>query len=179
MFDSIIETYNDFNASLAEMPEWFQSLFGSDAMGMFINGGVKTLIVGFFGWLVATTFEYRHFASIKRREKKHSHISLSTMGNVQNQKSNGVLLTGSVMVSHDFFRTLIIMIRKIIGGNVSMYERLTDRGRREAIVRLKEEAELRGIKEVINIRFDTVKISARFLSGVAMTAYGTGIKETN
>lgn len=178
MIDSIIETYEEFNASLAKMPDWFQSIFGGHVSDMFINGGVKTLIVGFLGWSIASFFEYRHFSSIRKREEAHNHISLSTRNVHDHTDTDGVLLVGSVMVSHDFFRTLIIVIRKVIGGNVSLYERLAARGRREAIVRLKEEAELRGIKEVINIRFDTVKISARFLSGVAMTVYGTGLKDS-
>ena len=177
MWDRLVETYHDFNATLAEMPEWFQSLFGSHASDFILQGIGQTFLVGFFGWSVATFFERRHFKDIEQRENALKSIRLSTNKSTKKQDANCVLLTGSVMVSHDLFRTLIIMIRKIIGGNVSLYERLSSRGRREAILRLKEEAQLRGIDEVINIRLDSVKISARFLSGIAMTATGTGIKE--
>lgn len=81
-----------------------------------------------------------------------------------------------MVVAHDYFRTLIIFLRNIVGGNIKPYERLVERGRGEALIRLKEEAELRGIDKVINVRFTTNSISGRFLHAVEMVVYGTGIK---
>ena len=86
------------------------------------------------------------------------------------------LLIGSVVVAHDYFRTLLIFFRKIIGGNIRPYERLVQRGRREALIRLKEEADLRGIDKVVNVRFTTSTVSGRFLHAIEMVAYGTGVK---
>lgn len=175
--DEYLEKIRKFNEGLAQMPEWAQFLYGGDNLwDVFLNNGIKALIVGFVGWLIATLFEYRHFHHIRKREKKLKHITLTTTKKPANVDVEVALITGSVMVSHDFFRTLIIMIRKIIGGNVELYERLTARGRREAILRLKAEAQLRGIDHVINLRLNTVRLSARFLSGIAVTVSGTGVK---
>jgi uncharacterized protein YbjQ (UPF0145 family) len=87
------------------------------------------------------------------------------------------LIIGSVVVSHDFFRTLLIQIRKIIGGNIINYERLLQRGRREAFIRMQEEAKIRGFKKIINVRFGSSHIAGRFLPAIELTAYGTGVKE--
>ena len=75
-----------------------------------------------------------------------------------------------------FILLLIIFFRRVVGGNIQPYERLVERGRREALIRLKEEAELRGIDKVINVRFTTNAITGRFLHAIEMVAYGTGVR---
>jgi len=64
----------------------------------------------------------------------------------------------------------------IFGGRVSSYESLLDRGRREAILRMKESA--KGASEIVNVRIETSSISKndnRGIGSIEVYAYGTAI----
>ena len=60
------------------------------------------------------------------------------------------------------------------------YESLLDRGRREAILRMKEQAIAWGATQVINVRLETSSIGkqtgGKGLVSIEVIAYGTGIK---
>jgi len=157
--------------------DWFDDYSVLSIWDMVVANGLQLITVGVGGWLLATWFERRHFKSMRERELPLQNISVSTSKRVSSCEPEGVtLLIGSVVVAHDYFRTLVIFIRKVVGGNVRPYERLVQRGRREALIRLKEEADLRGIDKVINVRFTTNSVSGRFLQAVEMVAYGTGVR---
>lgn len=172
------EVIQEFEQGMSKMPEWFQTFFGGNSFwDMILNNGLQVFGIGLFGWLLASWFERRHLASISAREIPLQSIRVNTSKHLPDCEPEGcTLLIGSVVVAHDYFRTLIIIIRRFIGGNIKPYERLVQRGRREAMIRLKEEAELRGIDQVINIRFGTSTVSGRFLHAIEMVAYGTGIR---
>jgi uncharacterized protein YbjQ (UPF0145 family) len=172
------EVIQEFNQKMGDMPEWFQSVFGGNNIwDMMLSNSLQVFGVGLAGWLLAGWFERRHIRSMSIREIPLQHISINNFKDHPPCEPEGcTLLIGSVVVAHDYFRTLIIIIRRLIGGNIKPYERLVERGRREALIRLKEEADLRGIDKLINIRFGTTSVSGRFLHAVEMVAYGTGIR---
>ena len=172
------EVIREFEEGMARTPEWFQDWFGGNTFwDMLIGNSLQVIGIGLAGWLLASWFERRHLRSLSAREAPLQHILINTSKHHGSCEPEAcTLLIGSVVVAHDYFRTLIIVIRRLIGGNISPYERLVQRGRREALIRLKEEADLRGVDKVINIRFGTTAISGRFLHAVEMVAYGMGIR---
>ena len=159
-------------------PEWVQYLFGGDSFwDLMIVNSLQVFGLALAGWLVASWFERRHLRALDIREEPLQRIRVNTAKHIPSCEPEGcTLLIGSVVVAHDYFRTFFIAMRRLIGGNIKPYERLVLRGRREALIRLKEEADLRGIDRVINIRFGTSTISGRFLHAIETVAYGTGIK---
>lgn len=175
------DVIQEFDQSMAKAPGWLQDLLGGNNFwDMFLSNGFKFIGVGLAGWLLASWLERLHLRSISAREIPLNNILVTTSKCPPPGEPEGcTLLVGSVVVAHDYFRTLIIAIRRLIGGNIKPYERLVQRGRREALVRLKEEADLLGIDKVINIRFDTTTVSGRFLHAIETIAYGTGIKTIN
>ena len=65
----------------------------------------------------------------------------------------------------------------LVGGRVTVYESLMDRARREAILRMKEEAG--SCDMIINTRLETMTISNtsnKSTGTVELLAYGTAIK---
>jgi len=172
------EVVREFEQGMARTPEWFQDWFGGDTLwDMLLSNGLQVGGIGLAGWLLASWFERRHLRSLSAREAPLQHIRINTSKHHASCEPEAcTLLIGSVVVAHDYFRTLIIAIRRLIGGNISPYERLVQRGRREALIRLKEEADLCGVDKIINIRFGTTAISGRFLHAIEMVAYGTGIR---
>ena len=86
------------------------------------------------------------------------------------------LVTGSVVISVDYFKRILAGLRNIFGGQVSAYETLVDRARREAILRMKEKCPK--ATQLINLRIETSSISKgakQQVGSVEVLAYGTAI----
>ena len=89
-----------------------------------------------------------------------------------------LLVTGSVVISVDYFKRLLALLRSIVGGRITAYETLLDRARREAILRMKEEAAKHNAHIIYNIRLETASISknaAGNIGSVEVFSYGTAI----
>ena len=90
------------------------------------------------------------------------------------------MVMGSVVVSHDHFKRFLAQLRIIVGGRIKSYEPLLDRARREAVLRMKEQALARGHNTVVNIRLETSRLAnsrrgGKGTAGVEMLAYGTAL----
>ena len=145
-----------------------------------ISGGWPGLIMSLLylalGWGTAFWLERRHFQDIEQRERKLAHIHITMTDPKTNQAGMGAMHMGSAVVAHDLFRRLFIALKKVFGGNVRHYERLVERGRREAILRLKEQASASGASEIQNIRLQTTNIkSGGIVRAVEVLAYGTSV----
>lgn len=128
--------------------------------------------------------EQRHFRSIIAREKLLSDLPAiaSKFPPAGLPPPATHLVCGSVVVSADYFKRLLARLRNVIGGRVKSYESLLDRARREAILRMKEEAEKLGATMVFNIKLETASISKgrkKTVGAVEVLAYGTAIIPSN
>lgn len=88
-----------------------------------------------------------------------------------------VMLSGSVVVASDFFRLLVASLRKVVGGNYVAHERLLERARRHALIKLKQQASEQGVRMVFNLRYGTARISdprRGEATQVEVLAWGTG-----
>lgn len=122
--------------------------------------------------------EVSHFKSIQKREQTLRHIpAIATKIPDPTMRARETqLVTGSVVISVDYFKRFIASLRNLIGGKVTSYETLLDRARREAILRMKEEAQALGAKLVFNIKLETASISQGqrgAIGSVEVLAYGT------
>ena len=172
------DAIREIEQGMATAPEWAQDLFGGNTFwDMLLSNGLQVFGVGLAGWLLAVWFERRHLRSLSARELPLQNIRVNNLKNPPPcEPEASTLVIGSVVVAHDYFRTIVITVKRLIGGNIGHYERLVQRGRREALIRLKEEADLRGLDMLINVRFGTSTISGSFLHAIEMVAYGTGIR---
>ena len=134
------------------------------------------------GYGAGTLTERYHYRSLERREKALIGLPVVT-GEVKflaEAPTNPQLVTGSVVVSIDYFKRLMAILRNFFGGRVAAYESLVDRARREAILRLKEEAVEAGADIVINLRLETAAIGfnanhQRQVGSIEAIAYGTAV----
>jgi len=132
------------------------------------------------GYLFGQYFERRHYKSILKREKGSLHVPLLTLKTAPSglKSCDAALVTGSVVVSVDYFKRFLAGLRTIVGGRVKSYESLVDRARREAILRMKEQAIDRGAIVVTNVRIETSSISkgqGNAIGSIEVLAYGTAI----
>ncbi len=133
------------------------------------------------GYFIGNHRERKHYANIKQREKKILHVPVMSWGAKQNlpYAHDAEMFVGSVVVANDYFKTISAGLRNLVGGRVTVYETLIDRGRREAMLRMKESAIEWGASQVINVRFETSNIAGQGQAGmgaVEIMAYGTGIR---
>ncbi|MCK4866185.1 MAG: YbjQ family protein [Gammaproteobacteria bacterium] len=124
--------------------------------------------------------ETKHYKSIIKREKELNSIpAVATKILVPARNDlRSQLVTGSVVISIDYFKRFIAGLRNIFGGRVTSYETLLDRARREAILRMKEEAKKLNAELVFNIKLETASIHkgrGNSIGSVEVLAYGTAL----
>lgn len=138
--------------------------------GLFIT----LLVIGYFAGSVV---ERRHYASIRRREAEYRDV-LAFMVRFPFDRTTpqrAFLVTGTVVVSADYFKTFIAGLRNLFGGRLSSYETLMERARREAVLRLKAEARRKGSTMVVCVRFETTSIASGWAPAMEVFAYGTAL----
>jgi len=136
------------------------------------------LVLGFF---VGSFRERRHLADLTRRERALANITCNNLKRITHpdQVRGARLVTGEVAIASDYFKTFAANLRNIVGGEVRAFDTLLQRARREAILRMLEEARAMGACEVWNIRLGTSNISSQGRNKAAVSvevfAYGTAI----
>lgn len=140
------------------------------------------LVLTVLGYSAGTWAEKRHYRSIHEREKELIKLAVVTAeGSFPAERiANAALVSGSVVISIDYFKRLLAILRNIFGGRVKSYESLVDRARREAILRMKESAKELGAHMIINMRLETATIGRnankkKSVGSVEAIAYGTAI----
>ena len=138
----------------------------------------------FAGWLVGSYLEKKHYRSIRLREKQTLQLPVVNLSRIQSNQEvlKSYLVTGSAVISVDYFKRFLAALRNIFGGSVAAYESLVDRARREAILRMKAKCPAADI--IINLKIETSSISKqsqnssgqRSVGCVEVVAYGTAVQ---
>ncbi len=134
------------------------------------------------GYGAGSWAENKHYRSIRKRERQLLEMPVVTAEGSfpPGRVAAAVLVSGSAVISIDYFKRLLAVLRNIFGGRVKSYESLVDRARREAILRMKEQARELGAVMVINLRLETSTIGRNAnrknrVGSVEALAYGTAI----
>lgn len=135
------------------------------------------------GYGVGRYAEHRHYKSIFEREDALRDIPAVATKRAPwgDPVPESYLVSGSVVVSVDYFKRFVAGLRNLVGGRVTTYESLLDRARREAILRMKEEAQALGGHIVFNVKVETASISKgreNTVGSVEVLAYGTAFVKT-
>lgn len=125
------------------------------------------------GYFVGTQVEKQHYKSIEQREAKFLYLPTVSSENLLEEKaiSEARLVYGNAVISTDYFKLILAGLRNLLGGEISAFETLLDRARREAILRLKEKAQ--GADIILNLRLETCRISQA--GSTEVLAYGTAV----
>lgn len=132
-----------------------------------------TLVLFFIGWGFGRFIEQKHLRELDEKERLLSHIYIDT-NKFQTSNHQGQLISSNVVISHDYFKYIIAQIQNFFGGRLTTYESVVERARREAIVRLKQEAEKVGAKQIMGLRLSTTELGMQG-GMVEVFAYGTAI----
>ncbi|MCK5288200.1 MAG: heavy metal-binding domain-containing protein [Candidatus Omnitrophica bacterium] len=132
-------------------------------------------------YLIGTkVIEKNHYKSISKREKKFLFLPAISSKNIIEQTQvieRAEMVYGNVVISIDFFKKFLGGIINLFGGEMTSYETVIDRARREAILRMKESSPDSDI--IINTRIETSSIGQSIKKNAGCSeiiAYGTAIK---
>ncbi|MGB5987514.1 MAG: heavy metal-binding domain-containing protein [Desulfobacterales bacterium] len=132
------------------------------------------------GYVAGTWVEKRHYRSIVQRETDLLSLPGVTFREVDyppESIAESRLVTGSAVISIDYFKLFLAGLRNIFGGTVKSYESLLDRARREAVLRMKQEALNADI--ILNVRIETAAIGRnahrKGVGCLEALAYGTAV----
>lgn len=151
------------------------------------------IILEFAGWIIffivlivayftGSRDEKKHYASILAREDELRHIRIIPVKRPPKVFYDQHLVRGSVVISSNAFTRFLAGFRNFFGGNMRSYESLLDRARREAILRMKAEAQEYGADLILNMKLETVTLgnphdaNQGAAAVVEVLAYGTSGK---
>ena len=129
------------------------------------------------GWFFGARHERQHLAQLAISEKALKHIIVSTERFYQPTLADGTqgeLVLGSVVIAQDYFKMVIARVLSIFGKNLTTYETLLERARREALVRMRTQAHAKGYSHIYGLRFEVSNIN-QLGSMVEAIAYGTAV----
>ena len=152
------------------------------SFNVFMNIGMPILLL-LVAYFIGTMIERGHFRKIRERESENAGfpvVTFDTMPSDWNAASS-TLVTGSVVVSLDYFKRVIAGLRGLVGGRIKTYEPLLERARREALLRMTESARRDGYDAIFNVRLETSRLAnsrgdGKGIAGVEMLAFGTAVK---
>ncbi|MEO0392408.1 MAG: heavy metal-binding domain-containing protein [Pseudomonadota bacterium] len=141
---------------------------------------VFVLILTIIAMFTGSFLERRHFKSIREREEKYGDILVISSKHVPDLPTTPkvTLVRGSAVISVDYFKRLLANLRMMFGGRLGAYETLIDRSRREAILRMKEEADMLGADMIFNVRIETSSVfkgKGGNPGSIEVLAYGTAL----
>lgn len=124
--------------------------------------------------------EKKHYQSIFRREQELGDVLIFETRNLPDEASvsGGQMVQGNVVISTDYFKMFVSGLRMLVGGRLKTYETLLDRGRREAVLRMKQSAKQLGADAIFNVRFETSSVSKGAesnIGSVEVLVYGTAL----
>jgi uncharacterized protein YbjQ (UPF0145 family) len=135
------------------------------------------------GYTSGSIAEKRHYRLIEVRERASLRMPVVTAeaSFPEGKIAKAFLVQGSVVISIDYFKRVMGILRNIFGGRIRAYESLVDRARREAILRMKDQALAGGGQMVTNLRLETSTIGKSAnrrgqVGSVEVIAYGTAVR---
>lgn len=148
-------------------------------MEAFLQLGIFLLLLT-TGFIFGRRAEAKHYTSILAREDELRGVVVSTekIPAPEFMKYQSEMVTGSVVISVDYFKIVAAGLRSLVGGRIRSYESLLDRARREAILRMQTQAYVVDAEIIVNTKFETSRISGNAGKGIGsmeVLAYGTAL----
>ena len=148
-------------------------------MDLYVSFGIFAALI-LLGLIAGQFNERRHFRNLARREQAVGGMivtQLKTFPGAVSQTQAPTLLTGEVVIASDYLKSFLARLRKIFGGRLGSYQSLLIRARREALLRILEEAHRRGYNAICNVRLETADVGGnsgrRRVAMVALLASAT------
>lgn len=130
---------------------------------------------------IGSSIEKKHYKKIKQREIaliKKPVVNNGAKTFKTNRKVKSIeLVSGEVVISGDYFKNFVSELKKLFGGQLTPFESILDRARREAVLRMREKAKHANI--ILNTKIEYCMLNNLYVHGqipkCAVIAYGTAV----
>lgn len=148
---------------------------------------VVPLLFPFLSWAAGRWYQGRLMQALLLDEKQQGsmlqsdqHLSTSSSMKTMAAQSS-TLLHVSICVGPSMGQIFFMWLKSIFGGRLHSYDVVLDYGRREALLRLNQQAKELGCSSMVNIRIETSTVSfaknnQNKTSSVEFLAFATGIR---
>ena len=134
-----------------------------NSLDLFLAFGLPALFIT-LGLVFGSWNHRRHLHDLEEREARLAHFTLSQIksfpGGIASE-STPQMVVAEAVISSDYVKSFLGQIRNFFGGEVKSFSGLADRARREATLRMMEEAESLGYNALCNVRLETADVGGR------------------
>jgi uncharacterized protein YbjQ (UPF0145 family) len=138
---------------------------------------VFVVLVGLLviGGLLGRVAEQRHVKRLEEREARLAGFPVTDLNALPPgaTAARGRMVLGEAVIASDYLKTFLAGLRGLVGGEVRTYQTLLTRARREARLRMIEQAVAEGAMAVVNIRYETSRVGS--LPSAEVVCYGTAM----
>lgn len=129
-------------------------------MGAVISLVVSVVFILVFGLLCGRTIEVRHFRSLATRESQLQGVLITQSREYIEPTAElaPTMFTSEAVIATDPLKNFFSSWRNFFGGEMRSYVKLIERARREALLRLVEQARGMGYNAICNLRMQTADI---------------------
>jgi uncharacterized protein YbjQ (UPF0145 family) len=113
------------------------------------------------GLLAGRHAEKKHLCDLEQREAKLAGMlvtDLKCFPGGASASPTPELIVGEVSIASDYLKSFLAGLRNLIGGEMRSFETLQLRARREATLRVMEQARAKGFNAIGNLRLETADI---------------------
>ena len=137
-------------------------------------GLVIVIVLLTLGFVIGRRREQSHWDELDEREARVADLIVVDTDTPPDglEPDFGELVMGSAVIGTDYLKRWYSGWRMIFGGELKSFQTVLSRARREANLRMVEQAFDQGARGVINVRYETSQISGR-LAASEILAYGT------
>lgn len=141
--------------------------------------GLPLLFIS-LGLIFGKANENAHLRNIESREAACADVLITETRDYDthvDEQAGASLVVGQAVIATDYVKTLLAQLRNIFGGEVKSFLTLVSRARREATLRMIEQAKQEGYNAICNVRLESADIGgntrARGTPMAAVIASGT------
>tara|TARA_Y100000768_G_scaffold260696_1_gene198554 strand:+ start:710 stop:1207 length:498 start_codon:yes stop_codon:yes gene_type:complete len=147
-----------------------------------------SLLFPFLSWAIGRWYQDRLMNALLVKEKQQGnmlqsdqHLSTQSLMTTMTAESS-TLLHVSICVGPSMGQIFFMWCKGVFGGRLHSYDVVLDYGRREALLRLNQQAKDLGCSSMVNIRIETSTVSfakndRSNTSSVEFLAFATGIRQ--
>ena len=142
---------------------------------------IFTFFLLLFAFTTGTIIEKSHYKKLRQKEIELIRLPAVSFGTKHYKINRPVkkveLVCGEAVIAGDYFKNYVADLKNMFGGRLTSLESIMDRARRQAIVRMKEQA--KGANIIINVRLESSMMNhvdmKNSVTKCAVYAYGTAI----
>lgn len=120
------------------------------------------------GWIVGGSVERKHFAALDAGETHYRQMLVTQIKSFPccdpaalHQGLEPRMICAEVVISSDYLKSYLGSWKKLFGGEIRGFQKLIERARREALLRLQQQATELGYNALCNVRLETADLAGR------------------